>query len=92
MNRDQHWSADTFWTDALKQLDSIRSQGQTKITLDLEKIEAIAFDGDGPAYRLMHAMTSVERLEGEDGYRGAPRVMLALLVRLADISNDEHTS
>jgi len=42
--------------------------------------------GDSPAYRLMEAMVSVKEHEGWEGYRGAPRLVLALLERLDEIS------
>jgi len=42
--------------------------------------------GDSPAYRLMEAMVSVKEHEGMDNYRGAPRLVLALLERLDVIS------
>jgi hypothetical protein len=57
-----------------------------RITLDLDAIERALFDGDSPAYRLMEAMVSVKEHEGWEGYRGAPRLILALLERLDEIS------
>lgn len=86
MSKTKHWAEDTYWTDALDQLQQLRESGKTQITLDLKAIEEVAYNGDGPAYKLMDAMLSVHELETWDGYRGAPRVMLALLVRLQELS------
>jgi hypothetical protein len=57
-----------------------------RIILDLDAIERALFEADSPAYRLMEAMVSVKEHEGWDGYRGAPRLVLALLERLDEIS------
>lgn len=82
-----HWSEDPYWTDALDRYQALRAAGTNTITLDLEAIERTAFDGNGPAYRAMEAMGSVLAQEGFDGFRGAPRVMLALLVHLVELSD-----
>jgi hypothetical protein len=82
----RHWSEDRYWAKALHAYSAARRAGRRRLELDLDRIEAVAFLGDGPAYRLMEAMESVRELEGEDGYRGAPRLMLALLERLREIS------
>jgi len=82
----EHWSKDSYWTDALEELKHLNQAGQTQLILDLKAISQIAFNGDGPAYKLMDAMTSVKDHEGMDGFKGAPRVMLALLIRLAELS------
>jgi hypothetical protein len=81
-----HWAEDRYWTDALERYYAARERGETAIELDLAEIERVTFDGDGPAYRLMKAMSSVLQHEGEDGYRGAPRLVLATLMRLAEQS------
>lgn len=52
----QHWSEDTYWTDALERLYRLREEGKTQLTLDLTAIEEIVFNGDGPAYKLMDAI------------------------------------
>jgi hypothetical protein len=57
-----------------------------RLTLDLTAIEEAAHRGDGPAYKLKDAMLSVQEHEANEGFRGAPRVMLALLVRLQELS------
>jgi hypothetical protein len=50
-----------------------------------------------PAYRLMEAMCSVKEHEGMEGYRWAPRLVLALLQLLSELdargdSDDERPS
>ena len=82
----QHWSEDHYWIDSLERFYQLRAEGKTKIVLDLSVIEDAAFEGDGPAFKLMQAMCSVKEQEGIDGYRGAPRVLLALLIRLQELS------
>ena len=84
----QHWSEDTYWTEALERFYQRREEGRTQITLDLNVIEDAAFDEDGPAYKLMQAMCSVREQEGMDSYRGAPRVLLALLIRLEELAKN----
>jgi hypothetical protein len=86
VDENRHWSEDKYWTEALDEYERLRNEGRTTITLDLAAIEKVAYRGDGPAYRLMQAVVSVHELEGEEGFRGAPRVMLASLVRLAELS------
>jgi hypothetical protein len=81
-----HWAEDRYWTDALERYYAARERGHTKIELDLTDIESVVFDGDGPAYRLMQAMASVLEHESWDGYRGAPRLVIATLMRLAEQS------
>ena len=46
----------------------------------------VAFDGSGPAYRLLEAMGSVLEHEGCDSFRGAPRLVFALLMHLQELS------
>lgn len=84
-----HWSQEPYWTEAMDSFLRIRDSGQTKWTLDIRKIEEVAFREDGPAYKLMDAMLSVREHEGYDGFRGAPRVMLALLAKLKEISESD---
>ncbi|MCL4203570.1 MAG: restriction endonuclease [Pirellulaceae bacterium] len=83
-----HWSKDKYWTDALEVLYQLREAGQTRLTLDLTAIETVAFQVDGPAYKLMDAMESVRTLEGMEGYKGAPRILLAVLMRLRELSGN----
>ena len=64
-----HWAEDHYWTEALERYNAARQRGETTIALDLSAIEKVAFDGDGPVYRLMEAMSSVQECEGEDDYR-----------------------
>jgi hypothetical protein len=84
----EHWSEDRYWTEALEQVYRLQEQGETQLILDLDAISQVAFNGDGPAYKLMDAMVSVKEQEGWDGCKGAPRVMLALLIRLAELSRE----
>jgi len=77
-----HWASDPYWTDAFEDYSRIRESGQGSICVDLQALEAFIYNGDGPAYKLLEAMCSVEEHEGFDGYRGAPRLVLALLAKL----------
>ena len=79
-----HWSEDRYWTDGLDSYVKYRNDGNKTLTLDIPSIEAVAFQCDGPAYRLEKAMESVTTLE-DDGGKGAPRLMLALLMRLQEL-------
>jgi len=87
-----HWVEDRYWTEALERYNAARQRGETTIALNLSAIEKVAFDGDGPAYRLMEAMSSVQECEGEDGYRGAPRLLFAMLMHLAEQSQRAHSA
>jgi hypothetical protein len=83
----RHWAADPYWTEAFEASVRRRQGGRRRrISLDLDAIERALFDGDSPAYRLMEAMVSVKKRERWDGYRGAPRLVLALLEHLDEIS------
>lgn len=88
MNETKHWSEDRYWTDALERFHHLEADGQTQLTLNLPAILEVAFNGDGPAYKLMDAMVSVREQEDVDGFRGAPRIMLALLMRLQELSQE----
>lgn len=92
MRESEHWSEDRYWTDALERFQEMEEQGTSRLTLDLNAIKEVAYNGDGPAYKLMNAMVSVKELEGWDGCKGAPRVMLALLVRLSEITRGQGSS
>lgn len=81
-----YWANDPYWTDALTKNFEFRDKGQKQIVLDREKLSDVAFESDGPAYKLMEAMVSVWEREGMEGFRGAPRVLLAMLVRLEELS------
>lgn len=81
-----HWAEDRFWTEALDGFVAARDrEGRRQVTLDLDQIEARLFETD-LAFRLMDAMCSVKAREGQDGCRGAPRLVLALLHHLAEDS------
>ncbi len=89
MNRTEHWSEDRYWTEALEQFNRFEEEGHNQLNLDLTAIVRVAFNGDGPAYKLMDAMVSVKEHEGIDGFKGAPRIMLALLMRLHELSHEQ---
>lgn len=84
-----HWSENRYWTDALDDYYKKRDSTDTKIIIDLKTVTEAAFSGDSPAYKLLDAMQSVWEQEGYDGFRGAPRVMFALLMRLAALSESQ---
>lgn len=83
----QHWSENPYWTDALDAYTNLRIRGQRTISLDLDKLEEFIFNGESPAYQLIQGMRSVEEHEACDGYRGAPRLVLALLAHLESHCN-----
>ena len=86
MNTNHHWSNDPYWTEALDKYSELQNKGKKQFVIDLEKLIEVAYSGDGPAYKLMNAMVSVKEREAMEGYRGAPRVLLAMLVRLEELS------
>ena len=81
--RSYSWADDPYWVDALDRFVAMRDAGAK--TIDINAFEQPIFNGDGPAYRLLYAMESVMKLEGEDGFRGAPRLTLALLQILKEL-------
>jgi hypothetical protein len=83
--RHPHWSDDRYWTEALEEYSRLRRR-RKRLVLDLDRIEEEIFNGDSPAYKALEAFCSVARVEQLDGFRGAPRVTLALLQRLSDLS------
>lgn len=82
----EHWGQQRYWTDALDAISEAMQDGGRTVTIDVKKIEQSLFDGDGPAYKLFDAMKSVAEHEGWDGYKGAPRLVLALLWKLQEMS------
>ena len=86
MEERQYWANEAYWIDALAAYQAHREAGCKHVTIDLEAVEKVVFDGDGPAYRLLYAMESVIKHEGEEGFRGAPRLLLATLLCLHEIS------
>lgn len=82
----RHWSSDPYFTDALDRYTTARDSDQKTIELDISLIESIIFNGDGPAYRLMEAMNNLQETEGDEGHRGAPRILLAVLQHLKELS------
>ena len=77
------WADDPYWTDALERYSTLREMGNDRIILDLKAIERALQEPHSPAHQLMEAMTSVKEHEAADGFRGAPRLVLALLMHLA---------
>ena len=91
MSEQKYWADEKYWTDALKRFSRLEQKGDKEhFTIDLNELLKVVYNDDGPAYKLMEAMVSVREREGEDGYRGAPRVLLALLVRLEELSKKVH--
>ena len=86
MNADYYWANDPYWIDALHKYGELKENGKRQIVIDLEKLTEVVYDGEGPAYKLMDAMVSVKEKDGMEGFRGAPRVLLALLLRLEELS------
>jgi hypothetical protein len=86
MSNVTHWARDQYWQEALEAFSKFKDSGENKIVLDLNAIQQVVYNGDGPAYKLMEAMVSVWEKEGMEGHRGAPRVMLGLLMRLKELS------
>lgn len=80
------WGEDSYWSEALDNIEKLRQEDINLVTIDLEKIDAVMFNAEGPAYRLLEAMKSVLEHESYDGYRGAPRLIYALLWQLKQIS------
>lgn len=76
------WSSDRYWTAAFENDLAPRESGQRSINIGLAVLESVIFDGDSPAYKLVEAMCSVKEHEAWDGHRGAPRLVLALFVKI----------
>jgi len=92
MNTDYYWANDPYWIDALYKYGELKNNGKRQIVIDLEKLTEVVYDDDGPAYKLMDAMVSVKEQDGMEGFRGAPRVLLALLLRLEELSEAKKKS
>lgn len=86
--RSEYWAENLYWTHALDRYQAAQTTGRRQITIDLDALDTVIYDGDGPAYRAMGAFSSVLEHEGWDGYRGAPRVLLALLQVLGELRSD----
>jgi len=54
-----YWANDHYWTEALDKYCELKDKGKKKFVIDLEKLSEVVYDGDGPAYKLMEAMVSV---------------------------------
>lgn len=77
-----HWSEDPYWQEGEELYQDLRSAGVTSIRIDLEQLERLVYDGGGPAYKTLEAMISVHQQENCSGFKGAPRILLALLAKL----------
>lgn len=75
----RHWSENPIWTEALDRYARDRGSGKQEVCINLDALEAVIFTGRGPGYALQEALESVLALEGEDGFRGTPRLALAFL-------------
>lgn len=69
-NKTRHWSEEDYWIKATEEAYRFNESGQKTITLDIEAIREVIYNGDGPAYRLMDGTVSVHEHEGMDGFRG----------------------
>ncbi|BEU85286.1 hypothetical protein DAECLI1_35950 [Escherichia coli] len=85
-SRGEWWGRQPYWTDALHEISQVMQDGGRLVTIDVKRIGDQLFDVNGPAYRLLDAMSSVSEHEGYEGYKGAPRLVLALLWKLQEIS------
>ena len=74
-------TADLYWIDALERYSSLRELGCDRLILDLDAIERILKEADSPAHRLLEVMSPDKAQEGSEG---ASRLLLALLMRLAE--------
>ena len=83
----RHWSEDPYWIEASNDISAILDSRQNLLCLDLEVIADAIYNGDGPAYKLMDGMLSVNEHEGMDGFRGAPRLLLACLAALSKLKS-----
>jgi hypothetical protein len=81
-----HWADDPYWTDALAACEQQRAKGVRFVTIDFDALDRVIYNGEGPAYKLMNAMIGVKHHEWWEGHKGAPRVLLASLMRLAEAS------
>lgn len=84
----RYWAEDPYWIEALDRFLTAKETGQRTITLNLDMVEEAVFNGDGPAYKLIDAMASVKEHEGWDGFRGAPRLVLAVLQLLKETQQE----
>lgn len=78
----EHWSNNRFWTDALNEFYRRNQSSEFTISIDMKQLEKVVYSSDGPAYKLLEGMCSVNEHEGAEGYKGAPRLLLGLLTEL----------
>ncbi|WP_039031308.1 hypothetical protein [Leclercia adecarboxylata] len=84
------WGRQPYWTDALHEMSQAMQDGGRLVNIDVKKIEDQLFMENGPAYKLLKAMNSVSEHEGYDGFKGAPRLVLALLWKLQEMSEQRN--
>lgn len=60
--------------------------GACLVTIDVKKIGDQLFMENGPAYKLLSVMNSVSEHEGYEGFKDAPRLVLAFLWKLQEMS------
>ena len=85
------WGSQPYWTDALHEMSQAMQDGGRLVTIDVKKIGDQLFMENGPAYKLLSAMNSVSEHEGYEGFKGAPRLVLALLWKLQEISEQRNS-
>ncbi|WP_234419507.1 hypothetical protein [Lelliottia sp. WB101] len=84
------WGRQPYWTDALHEMSQAMQDGGRLVTIDVKKISDQLFMENGPAYKLLSAMNSVSEHEGYEGFKGAPRLVLALLWKLQEMSEQRN--
>jgi len=50
------WADEGYWVEALCRYYAKHDDGMLQITVDLNALEAVVYDSDGPAYRLLGAI------------------------------------
>ncbi|WP_448580368.1 hypothetical protein [Thermaurantiacus sp.] len=83
-----HWYDDSYWVGSLDRYLAHRDGGARTLTIDISAVEGAIFRGEGPGYRLFEAMNSIrnDASEQSEGFRGVPRLCLAFLMHLHEIS------
>lgn len=85
----RYWADDPYWREAAEAFVNARSRGVRRVSIDLDALEEVMYRGDGPAYRLLEAMLSIQEREAFDGFRGAPRVLAGLVMRLSQLTRED---
>ena len=79
----RHWSQDPFWREAYERYVALYARGTREVRIDLDYAARQLSATDGVGYRLMQALDSVREHEADDGYKGVPRLLQALLATLS---------